>query len=266
MRRRSRTAFAREPSNSSKGEFDDASLFVLKDPRACRLVPFWLDTLRHAAIEPHVIIPYRAPLEVAKSLAVRSGMPLEAGIALWLRHALDAERDSRGIRRSFIFMNALLSDWRTSLDRIARELGLSWPKDTADVALQLDAFLSPMLKHHASDSRNPVVKWAADASQAFSTLSKDPESSPAQSSLDAIGAAFDQACDLFGAFGYPDAPLPSNRNGEPVSNDNQPDLPCEEANIVLSRRQGHLWSLQAQAAELRDRLLALREQAKTTGG
>ena len=219
-------------------EFADAPLFVLKDPRACRLVPFWLRTLRYAGIAPHVIIPVRPPLEVAESLAARDArMPLTEGVALWLRHALDAERDSRDAPRSFVFMDDLLGDWRGSLERIGRDLELAWPVGPAAAAGDLASFLSSGLKHHASAPGTALAAWAGEALAAFSELVGDPRSPSARSALDAIGTAFDRACDLFGA---PD----------PSADDNAAAL-----------RQARFWALQAQAAELRGRLVGLRDRA-----
>ena len=51
-----------------RDEFGDARLFVLKDPRFCRLLPFWLDVLEAFRATPAIIFTIRNPLEVAASL------------------------------------------------------------------------------------------------------------------------------------------------------------------------------------------------------
>lgn len=63
-----------------KGEFGDSRLFVLKDPRICRLVPFWEDVLKESGAAPRYVLTHRNPLEVAASLAKRDGMNTGTGM------------------------------------------------------------------------------------------------------------------------------------------------------------------------------------------
>lgn len=65
--------------------------WLWKDPRNCLLVPFW-ERLLGLEGTPIVLV-YRNPLEVARSLEVRDGFPLPLGLALWetyTRSALSA--------------------------------------------------------------------------------------------------------------------------------------------------------------------------------
>ena len=70
-------------------EFGEASLAVVKDPRICRLIPFWSSVLQDSGWSPRAILPLRSPLEVASSLERRNGIPLGLGCLIWLRHVLD---------------------------------------------------------------------------------------------------------------------------------------------------------------------------------
>src|SRR5207253_7992627 len=54
-------------------DFANSTMFVIKDPRICRLAPLWLQTLAQLDIEPLVVIAVRHPAEVAASLAARDG-------------------------------------------------------------------------------------------------------------------------------------------------------------------------------------------------
>ena len=56
-----------------RSDFGDSRLFVLKDPRMCRLVPFWRSVLNEFGAARCFIIPVRHPLEVAASLKARHG-------------------------------------------------------------------------------------------------------------------------------------------------------------------------------------------------
>ena len=81
-------------------EFRGSALPLLKDPRICRFVPFWLDVLNEMRTTPHVVMPIRSPLDVAQSLKNVHGLSLTHGLLLWLRHVLDAESQKRNVARS----------------------------------------------------------------------------------------------------------------------------------------------------------------------
>src|SRR5512141_539121 len=52
-------------------EFGDARFAVLKDPRLCRLLPFWRDVFAEAGFTLSAALMVRRPMEVAASLARR---------------------------------------------------------------------------------------------------------------------------------------------------------------------------------------------------
>ncbi len=54
-----------------EGEFGATRLFVLKDPRICRLLGFWVEAIEIFGATPLVVSPIRNPLEVAASLETR---------------------------------------------------------------------------------------------------------------------------------------------------------------------------------------------------
>ncbi|MBM3553779.1 MAG: hypothetical protein FJX45_19050 [Alphaproteobacteria bacterium] len=154
----------------------DAPLFVLKDPRICRFVPLWLSALREAGVTPCVVIPFRAPLEVAHSLRERDGFAIETGLLLWLRHVFDAEWETRGLRRAFVSMEEFLDDWRESVRWIARDTGAVLPLVAESSAKEIDRFLSRDLKHHnLSDSTLATAHvWASRAYDALLILARHP--------------------------------------------------------------------------------------------
>ncbi len=59
--------------------------WFLKEPRFCVLGSLWLQLLE----VPIPIIVHRSPLEVARSLEVRNGFPLDFSLALWERYNVD---------------------------------------------------------------------------------------------------------------------------------------------------------------------------------
>ena len=127
-------SFVGELDELLHAEYGDSSLFVVKDPRLCRLLPLWIGALDRFAARPSFVITTRNPLEVAGSLKARDGFSGTKSCLLWLRHLLDAERDSRGFARVFVSYERLLRDWVTTSERIARELHLFWPRAGHDDA------------------------------------------------------------------------------------------------------------------------------------
>lgn len=181
-------------------EFGDARLFVLKDPRLCRLMPFWLSIFKNAGVAPRIVTAFRHPLEVARSLEARDGYSFEKGLLLWLRHILDAERETRRLPRVFVAMDELLDDWRTCVARIARDIGVDWPSIDRKTASKINKFLSRGLKHHNLDegTRGAAPAWAERAFEALLELKENPRSRRACAALDRISESLDKASALFG--------------------------------------------------------------------
>lgn len=185
-------------------EFADSPLFVLKDPRICRLLPFWLDVLEEFGRKVRVIVVFRNPLEVASSLRERNGLSSSKSHMLWLRHTLEAELATRRLPRAFLSYEELLDDWREAIGHMESGLGLSWPRWSATAEVDIDGFLNARHRHHsiALDrlKRHPKISgWVKEAADSLRDLLRDPWSSSAQSRLDWIHADFDRASDALGA-------------------------------------------------------------------
>ena len=183
-------------------EFGDAPLAMLKDPRICRFVPLWLAVLDRLGVAPKVVVPLRHPLEVARSLARRDGMPEEEALLLWLRHCLEAEHATRGVPRSFLRYDDLVTDWRASADRLADELHLRWPVPLDAAAPAIDDFLSDGMRHHdagpAGDlpDASPLAGWVDATRAGLGDLARGDASGLAR--LDAVRTALDAADALMG--------------------------------------------------------------------
>lgn len=83
--------------------------WVLKDPRMCRLMPLWKKTWENLAVEPVVVLVQRSPIAVAESLRRRDGLSRPRSLLLWLRHSLEAEAATRGLRRTSLRFEDLAS-------------------------------------------------------------------------------------------------------------------------------------------------------------
>ena len=148
-----------------------APLIAVKDPRQCRFVPVLVDLLATMGIEPRAVLMLRGAADVAGSIHRRDATTRAYSELLWLRHMLDAERDSRALRRTIVSYDRLLADWRATAASIAPLLGRDgW---TADSEADIDAFLDPALRHHAggrSGATGPLGELLDAAERGFALL------------------------------------------------------------------------------------------------
>jgi hypothetical protein len=186
-----------------QSEFAGAYLSVLKDPRICRFVPFWLDILKAADASPRIVMPIRSPLEVAQSLQEVHGIPLVKGALIWLRHVLDAEAQTRTLRRSIFTWDQFLSDWRQVVEKIASDTALSWPRLSDRAAEEIEGFISKALVHNRVEhtallAHSTIHEWIITAYEALLELARNPFSNSAVERLNEVRRAFDDACAVFG--------------------------------------------------------------------
>lgn len=158
-------------------DYQSASgLCILKEPRICRLLPLWADVFQAAGVVPLFCFIDRAPREVAASLAARDGSSTEQGLLYYIRNHIESERDTRSARRAFVQYDALLHDWRTVVDGINRNLGISFPLDGAEAA-EVDQFLERNLRNQNVGQTEPddwIEALASSIHKAFSMLTNDP--------------------------------------------------------------------------------------------
>jgi hypothetical protein len=247
----------------------DASLFVVKDPRVCRFVPFWLDLVDRFGAAPLAILPIRNPLEVATSLERRDGFPIAKGAMLWLRHALDAEHATRDRPRSLVTYDALLDDWVATTETIRRDLGLGdWPRAPHQAAEEIEAFLSTSHRHHRADrdalrAHPQIPSWVAQAYDALTALSRG-DGPASRDRLDAIRAELAVAEDAFGPLL---ADLHRHRgHAEDRLHAAEQQAAALDARVValepeLASEQGRLAAASRRVAELEAALTAEQEQS-----
>lgn len=152
-------------------DFYQTSLWILKDPRCCRLLPLWLDIFKETNCIPHFVIVIRNPSEVVSSLTERAGFHEAKSYLLWLRYVLDSEKWSRGHPRAIVSYEQLLLDWRLTTDSIANRFGIEWPSQNQRGQQSIEEFLDPSLRHHAGDNFcSSKHEWAAMAHELYEEL------------------------------------------------------------------------------------------------
>lgn len=181
-------------------DYQDACLFVVKDPRVCRLAPLVMEALAHAGYRVSPVLTFRNPLDVMGSMEVRFGGGWPDGYTrvdaalLWLRHVLDAERATRGMHRAIVSYDGLLRDWRAVIDEVARGTRCEFPFAKDEIQPQVAEFLSNKDRHHSFTTQELQLDadlhgWVSDAYEAMRILEGDPESKRAIADLDAIASS-----------------------------------------------------------------------------
>jgi hypothetical protein len=138
----------RRLTSAIKQDFADSRLFVVKDPRISRLLPLWVELLADIGIAPIIVIPFRNPLEVAASLALRDHIALPKALLLYLHAHLDIEVASRALPRVFVGYDQLLKDWRPFARRLSQISDAQLSSPSARAVSEIDDFLTIDLYHH----------------------------------------------------------------------------------------------------------------------
>lgn len=122
------------------------SLFVSKDPRTCRLLPFWQQVFRQLQLSVAYVVAVRHPLSVVDSLSARNQFPKRKSLWLWLQHYVAAINGTQGAPRLFVDYDQLLVAPEQQLQRIAAALQLPSGDEVA-IRDYADNFLSKDLRH-----------------------------------------------------------------------------------------------------------------------
>ena len=140
-------------------------LFGLKEPRMCRLLPFWRPVFETLGCEVSVVHVIRHPTAVAKSLAKRNGMSMERAYALWLDHVTRqyADCDPAWKQVTVDYQDFMLFP-KTLLYAMTLHLGLTVLNgDIRAVEEFCRRSVKPELRHHEpDDSKLPLevnVAW-----------------------------------------------------------------------------------------------------------
>lgn len=156
-------------------DFGNSPLWLLKDPRMCRLLPMWTEIFQKMGLRPLYISMMRDPIEVARSLAARDGIGQERAAVLWLLHVLSAERHIRRYGGLRITYANLLRDWRSSMRQVCAGLpahSLDWESRAPAIA----AFLEPDLRRQINEGNDAteLKGFTAVASDLYRRLAEHP--------------------------------------------------------------------------------------------
>lgn len=185
-----------------KSNYGDAPFFVVKDPRMCRLLPFWLKVFFTMGIDPRCVIISRNPMEVAQSLHRRSQYPVAKSLILWLLYNLEAERYTRNLLRTFVTFDNLLKNWPSALSKVSNDLRIEWPSRAIIDTSEIEDFLSNDLRHHDVKPQAPegsllVDKWTTPLYRCIEAAAADCEVNLTET-FDGIRSEIEAADVLYG--------------------------------------------------------------------
>lgn len=107
---------------------------LIKDPRQIATLPSWLALAGELGIEAKAALVFRHPLDVARSLEARDGIPLDRAFDLWRRYNGMAEAYSRGLPRIVVDYDDLAATPDAVVARLLAFMGEDGAFDEAAAA------------------------------------------------------------------------------------------------------------------------------------
>jgi len=154
-----------------RGRFLSAPVWGFKDPRACRLLPFWQQVLTGLGIDISYVITCRDPVSVARSLYLRDRFSEEKSVFLWLSHMLAVVGSVADKQCVVVDYQYMLSKPALELERMMNELDLSGSAQQADRAEFSKHFIDKKLCHSRLDNEEKCdVGGVSLASKAYHLL------------------------------------------------------------------------------------------------
>jgi len=187
-----------------RGEFGSSPFFVMKDPRICRVYPFWKKVLEAEGCAPALLYTHRNPLEVAASLENLKKTSAETGLIIWLRYVLDAEIATRGERRCFTSFQRIIEDWPREIAKAEQELGFVFRGYSQASQQEVDSFLSRDLRHFEKQNdlagNQSVPAWICDTYAVQERWAAEGEDTADYEILDRVKGDFDRTGPTFAPF------------------------------------------------------------------
>ncbi len=169
----------------------DKTIFMIKNPRICRIMNMCVQASRELSFEPIVVMPIRHPAYVANSLFRRDFIERDKCGLLWLRHVLDAERHTRDCKRFIIRTDDVVQNWSKAFAPFLSD-------DSVRAYLQqenltIEEFVQPALLQSTGNEEMPQPRtWISRTYELVTSSSVD--SSHQRRSLDEISEQFDAVC------------------------------------------------------------------------
>jgi glycosyltransferase involved in cell wall biosynthesis len=124
------------------------SPWVIKDPRLCLFMDLWKPLLAN----PFVVVCWRDPLEVARSLKRRDGLPISYGLALWELYTVSALNAAADTAHCVFSYNDLMCNPDASAKKLYEAFGeIAAGKLKLLTQEEIIKIINPSLRHERSD-------------------------------------------------------------------------------------------------------------------
>lgn len=171
-------------------DFAGLPAWGIKDPRMCRLLPFWKGVFDELDVTPRYVLALRNPLNVALSLNKRDGIGIREGVLLWLSHMSAAFRDSAGSPCVVVEYEYLLDDAAGQLERLVSALNLEDGGMGAARQEFISAFLDKELQHnqHSTAALNAHPEVPTEVKELYAAMLVMAKSEPSAADWSKIRA------------------------------------------------------------------------------
>jgi hypothetical protein len=143
-----KTDFAERARSLLLARLSKAGSHGLKDPRICRLLPFWTGVFSDLEIDVSYILMLRDPDSIAASLFSRNGIPRIKSLYMWAMHIIPAFLETTGSTRAVVDYDDLITSPREMIGELSESLGLSNAIDDNALTAFATDFVDPKLRHH----------------------------------------------------------------------------------------------------------------------
>jgi len=133
-----------------RSEFGEANRIVIKDPRISFFLPLYVRVLSQFGFAIKIIVNFRNPYEIAKSLKTRDNFSISKSLLLWMDYTLRAEKYSRTLQRAFVDYSDLINKPSETFKKIDAIIGLQSNEKLIEES-GINSFIEPGLKHHAEN-------------------------------------------------------------------------------------------------------------------
>lgn len=156
-----------------EGQFDGKPIVGLKHPHICKFLPLYIRAIGELGYKVHILHTHRDPFAIATSQFKKNGLSRTHALLLWASYLTEAEKNARGIPRSWIFYDDMLQDPAACLRRALAQARLTLDSPfriefvtktlrRSAAADQSDLF--PAVSDLINDLTTTIVGWIDDAS------------------------------------------------------------------------------------------------------
>lgn len=189
-------SFYSELQTILENEFNASNEILIKDPRICVLLPFYLLLFSKMGVGCRFVIIFRNPLDVAASLEYRDNFNAEHAQLLWMDYVTKSELYTQGFSRIFIWFPELVGD-PVGISRMLRNKWNIRIRKSVEAEKKILDFVDPQLMHFRS---RMVAKSIPEIKMVYNVLLKMRNGAEADNCLKIIEQAGNNFRQVYGFY------------------------------------------------------------------